>query len=102
MQLRKKVVLGVMMLAVTVSASVLAAASTPPQTPVTISVSSPINVNSADLAALETIKGLGATKAQAIIDYRTKNGHFKTVEEVENVPGVGPKLLQKIQSQITV
>ncbi|MBY0544925.1 MAG: ComEA family DNA-binding protein [Gammaproteobacteria bacterium] len=66
------------------------------------SLSAPVNVNTADVNMLETVKGLGPSKAQAIIDYRNKNGHYKTIQDVENVPGIGPKLLEKIQSQITV
>lgn len=65
-------------------------------------LAAPVNVNTADVNTLENVKGLGPSKAQAIIDYRNKNGHFKSVQEVENVPGIGAKLLEKIQSQLVV
>lgn len=64
--------------------------------------STAVDINTADLMTLETIKGLGATKAQSIIDYRTKNGKFTTTQDLEKVPGIGPKLLEKIQPLIKV
>lgn len=57
---------------------------------------STINVNSASVDQLSTIKGLGPKKAQAIIDYRQQNGPFKSVSELGNVPGIGDKLLASI------
>jgi comEA protein len=64
--------------------------------------SAPININTADLKAFESVKGLGPAKAQSIIDYRTKHGNFQSLQDLENVPGIGPKLLAKIQGQLTV
>jgi competence protein ComEA len=55
-----------------------------------------INVNTASVEQLATIKGLGPKKAQAIIDYRQQNGSFKTVADLGNVPGIGDKLLASI------
>lgn len=77
-------------------------ASTAPVTASTAATTVPININTADLATIENIKGLGPTKAQAIVDYRTKNGNFQTVQDLQKVPGIGPKLFEKIQSQVTV
>jgi len=61
-----------------------------------------VNLNTADVTTLETVKGLGATKAQAIISYRQQHGNFSKVADVTSVPGIGPKLLAKIQAQLTV
>ncbi len=61
-----------------------------------------VNLNTATLDQLETLKGVGPAKAQAIIDYRKKNGNFKTVDELNNVPGFGDKTLAKLKPEITV
>lgn len=61
-----------------------------------------VNLNTADVSTLETIKGLGATKAQAIVNYRQQHGNFASVEDVSKVPGIGPKMLAKIQAELTV
>ncbi len=65
-------------------------------------LTTPVNINTADLKALESVKGLGGAKAQAIIDYRSKHGNFNSVSDLENVPGVGPKLLKKLEPQLSV
>ena len=61
-----------------------------------------ININSATVADLDSLSGIGPTKAQAIIDYRNQNGPFRTIEDLLNVPGIGPKTLETIRDQITV
>ena len=48
-----------------------------------------VNINTASQAELESIKGIGPAKSKAIIDYRTKNGAFKTVDDLDNVKGFG-------------
>ncbi len=67
-------------------------------------VSSPnsgkVNVNQADLAQLETLPGIGAKKAQAIIDYRTANGSFHSLEDLGKVKGIGPKMLEKLKDLV--
>jgi competence protein ComEA len=59
-----------------------------------------ININTADLAQLETLNGIGPTKAQAIIQYRKEHGSFKSVNELDNVKGIGLKTVQKIKPQL--
>ena len=49
-----------------------------------------VNINTATQAELETLDGVGPVKAQAIIDYRKKNGGFKSIDELEKVDGIGP------------
>ena len=67
-------------------------------------VSSPnsgkVNVNQADLSQLETLPGIGAKKAQAIIDYRTANGSFHSLEDLGKVKGIGPKMLEKLKDLV--
>jgi|SRR3989344_2390686 len=61
-----------------------------------------ININTALPAALETLPGIGPTKAAAIIAYREANGPFATIENIENVSGIGPATFAKISALITV
>jgi competence protein ComEA len=61
-----------------------------------------IDVNSADQVALETIPGVGPVTALAIIDYRTQNGPFASVEELLEVSGIGPATLESIRPYVTV
>lgn len=60
-----------------------------------------ISLNKATLEELQTLDGIGATKAQAIIDYRTQNGSFKTIEELKEVSGIGEATFEKIKDKIT-
>ena len=62
----------------------------------------PVNLNSADAEMLQTIKGIGPTKAAAIIEYREKYGPFIAIEEIMEVPGIGEGTFAKIQDQICV
>ncbi|MCY4390345.1 MAG: ComEA family DNA-binding protein [Desulfurellaceae bacterium] len=62
----------------------------------------PIDINMADAAALQTLPGIGETKAAAIIAHREANGPFATVDDLQNVTGIGEKTLEKLKEQITV
>jgi competence protein ComEA len=46
-----------------------------------------VNINTATKEELTSIKGIGEKRAQDIIDYRTKNGNFKSVDDLEKFPG---------------
>lgn len=59
-----------------------------------------VNINKADKATLATLPGIGEAKAAAIIEYRTKNGNFKKKEDLQNVKGIGPKMIEKLQKEI--
>ena len=59
-----------------------------------------IDLNTADASALETLPGIGASKAAAIIQYRTDHGPFKTVDELDNVSGIGPSTLASVQPPV--
>lgn len=61
-----------------------------------------INVNTADSATLQTLPGIGPAKASAIIDYRTQYGAFTSVDQLTDVPGIGPATLGSIRSLVTV
>ena len=61
-----------------------------------------VNINTATKEELTTLKGVGDKRAQEIIDYRKKNGNFKSVDELEKVPGVGPGLMKQIRPDVTV
>jgi competence protein ComEA len=63
---------------------------------------SKVNINTADSAELESLPGIGPTLAQRIIDYRQANGPFAQVEDVMEVSGIGPAILEKIGDLITV
>jgi competence protein ComEA len=63
---------------------------------------SPVNLNTATVAQLQTLPGVGASAAQRIVDYRQKNGPFKKIEELMNVKGVGEKSFLKLKPLITV
>jgi competence protein ComEA len=67
-----------------------------------ISAFAAVNLNTATKEELETLKGVGPAKAQAILDYRKKSGGFKTTDELNNVPGFGDKTLAKLKNEITV
>ena len=61
-----------------------------------------VNINTASAAELETLSGIGPVRSQAIIDYRNENGLFRTIDDLINVPGIGPKTLEAIRDQIAV
>ncbi len=61
-----------------------------------------ININKASKEELMTLNGIGESKAVAIIDYRNKNGDFKSIEDIKNVSGIGEAAYQKIKDSITI
>jgi competence protein ComEA len=63
---------------------------------------SKVNINTANLVELQTLSGVGESKAQAIIDYRDKNGKFEKIEDILNVSGIGDSIYEKIKDNITI
>ena len=62
----------------------------------------PVDINNATAAQLEAINGIGPAKAKAIVDYRSKNGPFQKVEDLEKVDGIGPKMVEKMKPEVTI
>ncbi|HRP94971.1 MAG TPA: helix-hairpin-helix domain-containing protein [Rhodocyclaceae bacterium] len=60
-----------------------------------------VDINTADAATLEQVKGIGPAKANAIIEFREANGPFASVDELVRVPGIGEKTLQQLRDQLT-
>jgi competence protein ComEA len=61
-----------------------------------------ININTASETELEELPGVGPVTGAAIIEYRTKNGPFASVDELDNVSGIGPATLEEIRPMATV
>ena len=64
--------------------------------------SSIVNINTANETELEELPGIGASIAGRIIEYRNKNGKFKSIEDIKNVTGIGDSKFEKIKESIKV
>lgn len=61
-----------------------------------------LNLNTATKEELIALSGIGPARAQAILDYRTQHGGFKTVDELKDVKGIGARRFDKLKSELTV
>ena len=61
-----------------------------------------ININTASVAELTTLNGIGESRAEAIVNYREENGAFGCVEDIKKVSGIKDGLFNKIRDKITV
>ncbi len=61
-----------------------------------------VNVNTATQSELEAVKGLGPSKAKAIIAYREANGNFKSLDDLEKVKDFGKSSIDKLKDELTV
>ena len=61
-----------------------------------------VNINTATLNELDSLPGIGPSTAQKIIDYREENGNFKTIEDLQNVKGIGDAKFEEIKDKIIV
>ncbi len=61
-----------------------------------------VNLNTADVAALDTLPGVGPVLAQRIVQWRQEHGRFTTVEELNEVSGIGDKLFAQLRTRVTV
>lgn len=61
-----------------------------------------VNLNTAGIEELQTIKGIGETRARAILEYRSEHGSFAQPEDIMQVPGIKEGIFSKIKDQITV
>lgn len=61
-----------------------------------------VNINTASVDELNAVKGIGPSKAKAIVEYRDKNGPYKTVDDLKEVKGFGDKSVDKLRSELSV
>jgi competence protein ComEA len=61
-----------------------------------------VNLNTATAEQLEALPGIGEVLAQAVIDYRTESGPFTSVDQLEDVSGIGPAILENVRDLVTV
>ena len=61
-----------------------------------------VNINTADSAELQSIPGIGPSKADRIIEYRDTQGRFSTIEDIKNISGIGNKTFESIKKYLTV
>jgi competence protein ComEA len=61
----------------------------------------PINLNTATLEQLDTLDGVGPATAQKILEYRAAHGGFASVDDLAQIPGIGPKRLEALRAQVT-
>lgn len=61
-----------------------------------------VSINTASLEELQTLTGIGESKAKSIIEYREENGGFKDVTELKNISGIGDSIFDKIKENITL
>ncbi|MCC7463910.1 MAG: helix-hairpin-helix domain-containing protein [Gammaproteobacteria bacterium] len=68
-----------------------------------VAVAGPVNINSADAATIaRELKGIGLSKAQAIVDYRQKHGAFRSADELASVRGIGQKTIEDNRADIRI
>ncbi|NDY41942.1 ComEA family DNA-binding protein [Dissulfurirhabdus thermomarina] len=61
-----------------------------------------VNVNTADVAALEQLPYIGPAKARAIVAERERHGPFTSVEDLRRVKGIGPRIIERLEGEVTV
>ncbi|MFN4324600.1 MAG: ComEA family DNA-binding protein [Azonexus sp.] len=61
-----------------------------------------VNLNTATVEELDGVKGIGPSKAKAIVDYRSKHGPFKSVDDLKGVKGFGEKSVARLRGELTV
>ena len=96
-----RIVIGVL-LVLGLAVATAAAQDAPRRSSPTSSMSAPINLNTATVAQLESLPGIGKATAERILEYRQKNGSFKKVEDLMNVRGVGEKSFLTLKPLVTV
>jgi competence protein ComEA len=84
------------------TAAAQAGSSRKPTTAAHTSATTPVNLNTASVAQLEGLPGIGKAMAERIVEYRQKNGSFKKAEDLMNVRGIGEKNFLKLKALVTV
>ncbi len=67
-----------------------------------VAAQAPVNINTADMAELTGLNGVGQVKAEAIVDYRRQNGPFVAIDELGKVRGIGQKTVDANRDRLTV
>ena len=66
-----------------------------------IAMSGPVNINLADAPTIaKELSGIGLSRAQAIVAWRKQNGHFKTLQDLQQVKGIGSRIVEKNRANI--
>jgi competence protein ComEA len=95
-------VLAAVIASVLLAAAPSAQSASPAPSPVPAGVPRTVDLNTASLADLEGLPGIGRQTAQRIVEHRQKNGPFKKIEELMNVKGIGEKSFLRLKPLITV
>ena len=61
-----------------------------------------VNINTATVDELKNLPGVGPAKAAAIVEYRSRNGNFKSVEELKQVKGIGDGIFNRLKDEATI
>lgn len=72
------------------------------QKDVATEVEAKLNINKAEVNELQALTGIGAKKAQVIVEYRQENGSFQSIEDLKKISGIGEKIFESLKEQITV
>lgn len=70
--------------------------------PVVLMAAEHVNVNTATIEELQTVKGIGEATARNIVEYRQAHGDFKSLDELSQVKGIGEKKAGKLARQLSV
>ena len=81
---------------------VRASKSTPTAAATAAASDQPVNLNTATLEQLDTLDGVGPATAQKILDYRAEHGGFGSVDELDQIPGIGEKRLAALRDHVRV
>ena len=91
-----------LLFAIVLAGTPAAAQDKPAKSKTEAAPAAPLNLNTATIAQLQALPGVGAATAKLIVDHRQKNGGFKKIEELMNIKGIGEKSFLKLKPMVTV